>query len=65
VSSPTFQEIVFVLKKNWSDRGCVIQEPYDVELGARTMTPETLRKRQQLQAILKPSPAHVINQYLR
>jgi glycyl-tRNA synthetase alpha chain len=95
-SPPTFQETVFSLKKYWSDRGCIIQEPYDLEVGAGTMAPETflrvlgpkpyrvayvqpsrrpadgrygenpnrLFKHQQLQVILKPSPADVIDQYL-
>jgi glycyl-tRNA synthetase alpha subunit len=30
----SFQETVFKLKKYWADRGCVIQEPYDIEVGA-------------------------------
>ena len=38
---PTFQENVFRLKKYWGDRGCIIQEPYDVEVGAGTSCPET------------------------
>jgi glycyl-tRNA synthetase alpha chain len=95
-TAPTFQETVFSLKKYWSDRGCIIQEPYDLEVGAGTMAPETflrvlgpkpyrvayvqpsrrpadgrygenpnrLYKHQQLQVILKPSPADVIDQYL-
>ncbi len=95
-TTPTFQDTVFALKKYWSDRGCIIQEPYDVEVGAGTMAPETflrvlgpdpyrvayvqpsrrpadgrygenpnrLYKHQQLQVILKPSPADVIDQYL-
>ncbi|MBI3208168.1 MAG: glycine--tRNA ligase subunit alpha [Candidatus Solibacter usitatus] len=37
----TFQETIFKLKRYWSDRGCIIQEPYDVEVGAGTMCPET------------------------
>jgi len=37
----TFQEIVFKLKLYWASRGCIIQEPYDVEVGAGTMCPET------------------------
>src|SRR2546427_4519523 len=37
----SFQEIIFKLKQYWSDRGCIIQEPYDVEVGAGTMAPET------------------------
>jgi len=92
----TFQETVLALKQYWSDRGCIIQEPYDVEVGAGTMAPETflrvlgpqpynvayvqpsrrpadgrygdnpnrLYKHQQLQVILKPAPADVIDQYL-
>jgi len=92
----TFQETVLALKRYWSDRGCIIQEPYDIEVGAGTMAPETflrvlgpqtynvayvqpsrrpadgrygdnpnrLYKHQQLQVILKPAPADVINLYL-
>src|SRR5450755_1998836 len=92
----SYQQIIFKLKSYWSDRGCIIQEPYDVEVGAGTMCPETflrvlgdkpyrtayvqpsrrpadgrygenpnrLYKHQQLQVILKPSPADVIEQYL-
>jgi glycyl-tRNA synthetase alpha chain len=37
----SYQETVFKLKKYWSDRGCIIQEPYDLEVGAGTMAPET------------------------
>ena len=37
----TFQEIVSNLKSYWAQNGCVIQEPFDVEVGAGTMCPET------------------------
>ena len=37
----TFQQIVSELKAYWADKGCVIQEPLDVEVGAGTMCPET------------------------
>jgi len=37
----TFQEIVSELKAYWAAKGCVIQEPLDVEVGAGTMCPET------------------------
>jgi glycyl-tRNA synthetase alpha chain len=37
----SYQETVFKLKRYWSDRGCIIQEPYDLEVGAGTMAPET------------------------
>jgi glycyl-tRNA synthetase alpha chain len=92
----SFQEVLFKLKKYWSERGAIVQEPYDLEVGAGTMAPETflrvlgprpyrvayvqpsrrpadgrygenpnrLYKHFQLQVILKPSPADVIEQYL-
>src|SRR5258708_731019 len=92
----SFQEIILTLKQYWAQRGCVIQEPYDVEVGAGTMCPETflrvlgpdpyrvayvqpsrrpadgrygdnpnrLYKHAQLQVVLKPAPADVIEQYL-
>jgi glycyl-tRNA synthetase alpha chain len=41
MSSLTFQELLFRLQAFWADRGCVIQQPYDVEVGAGTMCPET------------------------
>jgi glycyl-tRNA synthetase alpha chain len=37
----TFQELLFRLESFWAARGCVLQQPYDVELGAGTMAPET------------------------
>ncbi len=37
----TFQELIFNLSKYWSDNGCVIQQPYDIEKGASTMNPAT------------------------
>lgn len=36
-----FQEIIMTLNKFWSDQGCIIQQPYDVEKGAGTMNPAT------------------------
>jgi len=30
----SFQEVLFKLKRYWSDRGAIIQEPYDLEVGA-------------------------------
>jgi len=38
---PYFQDLILQLLKYWGDRGCVIQHPYDVEVGAGTMHPET------------------------
>ena len=37
----TFQELILRLQKFWAERGCVLQQPYDVEVGAGTMAPET------------------------
>lgn len=36
-----FQEIIFRLERFWAEQGCVVQQPYDVELGAGTMNPAT------------------------
>jgi glycyl-tRNA synthetase alpha chain len=92
----SYQETLFKLKQFWARHGCVIQEPYDVEVGAGTMCPETflrvlgpkpynvayvqpsrrpadgrygenpnrLYKHSQLQVILKPAPANVMDLYL-
>lgn len=38
----TFQELIMALEKYWADRGCVIQQPYDLEVGAGTFNPATL-----------------------
>jgi glycyl-tRNA synthetase alpha chain len=37
----TFQELILRLQAFWAERGCVLQQPYDVEVGAGTMSPET------------------------
>jgi len=37
-----FQELVMTLERFWADRGCVIQQPYDLEVGAGTFNPATL-----------------------
>lgn len=49
----TFQQTIFKLKQYWSDRGCIITEPYDVEVGAGTMCPETFLR------VLGPEPYRV------
>jgi glycyl-tRNA synthetase alpha chain len=40
-AAPTYQEIILRLQKFWAERGCVLQQPYDIEVGAGTMSPET------------------------
>ena len=37
----TFQELVFNLQKFWGKYGCVILQPYDLEVGAGTFHPAT------------------------
>jgi glycyl-tRNA synthetase alpha chain len=32
----TFQDLIFALQRYWADRGCVILQPYDMEVGAGT-----------------------------
>ncbi len=53
-SGPTFQNLILQLQKYWGDRGCVIQQPYDVEVGAGTMHPETFLR------VLGPQPYRVV-----
>lgn len=36
-----FQSVIIALQTYWSDRGCLIAQPYDVEKGAGTMSPHT------------------------
>ena len=50
---PTFQELILKLQTFWADRGCVLQQPYDVEVGAGTMAPETFLR------VLGPKPYKV------
>src|SRR5579864_2781975 len=40
-NAPTYQELILRLQEFWAKRGCVLQQPYDVEVGAGTMAPET------------------------
>jgi len=50
---PTFQELILRLQTFWAERGCVLQQPYDVEVGAGTMAPETFLR------VLGPRPYKV------
>jgi glycyl-tRNA synthetase alpha chain len=40
--SMTFQELILCLERFWGERGCLIQQPYDLEVGAGTFHPATL-----------------------
>ena len=37
----TFQEIILTLQRYWSNQGCVLLQPYDMEMGAGTFHPAT------------------------
>jgi glycyl-tRNA synthetase alpha chain len=37
----TFQDLLLTLEHYWIERDCILQQPYDVEVGAGTMHPET------------------------
>ena len=49
----TFQDVIFKLQEFWAGQGCVLQQPYDVEMGAGTMHPETFLR------VLGPAPYRV------
>jgi len=40
----TFQEIILTLQAFWAEKGCVLVQPYDMEVGAGTFHPATLLK---------------------
>jgi glycyl-tRNA synthetase alpha chain len=40
----TFQELIFALQQYWSNQGCVIMQPMDMEVGAGTFHPATFLK---------------------
>lgn len=37
----TFQDLIFALERFWSERGCIVMQPYDMEVGAGTFHPAT------------------------
>jgi glycyl-tRNA synthetase alpha chain len=51
--SLTFQELTLRLQNFWAEQGCVLQQPFDVEVGAGTMAPETFLR------VLGPKPYKV------
>ncbi len=52
-NSLTFQELILRLQAFWAERGCVLHQPHDVEVGAGTMAPETFLR------VLGPKPYRV------
>jgi glycyl-tRNA synthetase alpha chain len=49
----TFQDLILKLSQFWVNQGCVLQQPYDIEVGAGTMHPETFLR------VLGPEPYRV------
>ena len=39
--APSFQDLILRLERFWADQGCVILQPYDMEMGAATFHPAT------------------------
>ena len=48
-----FQEVILALQEFWSNQGCILAQPYDVEKGAGTMSPWTFLR------VLGPEPWNV------
>jgi len=48
-----FQRLLLGIQQYWADRGCVLQQPYDLEVGAGTMHPDTFLR------VLGPEPWRV------
>jgi glycyl-tRNA synthetase alpha chain len=48
-----FQQVILTLQQFWDKQGCVLQQPYDLEMGAGTMAPETFLR------VLGPEPYRV------
>ena len=49
----SFQELILALSEFWAGAGCVLQQPYDLEVGAGTMHPDTFLR------VLGPEPWRV------
>src|SRR5574342_231373 len=50
---PSFQDVILGLTRFWAEQDCVIQQPFDIEVGAGTMHPETFFR------VLGPEPYRV------
>jgi glycyl-tRNA synthetase alpha chain len=48
-----FQEVILALQDFWARHGCIIQQPYDVEVGAGTFNPATFLR------VIGPEPWNV------
>jgi glycyl-tRNA synthetase alpha chain len=52
--SLSFQDLLLTLEHYWTAQDCILQQPYDVEVGAGTMHPETFLR------VLGPHPYRVV-----
>jgi glycyl-tRNA synthetase alpha chain len=50
----SFQDLLLRLEEYWTQRDCILQQPYDIEVGAGTMHPETYLR------VLGPEPYRVV-----
>lgn len=50
----SFQEIILRLLAYWEEQGCLVQQPYNVQVGAGTMNPATVLR------VLGPEPWNVV-----
>jgi len=50
----SFQDLLLKLEEYWTRRDCILQQPYDIEVGAGTMHPETFLR------VLGPDPYRVV-----
>lgn len=48
-----FQDVILTLQRFWTERGCLLGQPYDTEVGAGTMNPSTFLR------VLGPEPWNV------
>ncbi|TWF93338.1 glycine--tRNA ligase [Saccharopolyspora dendranthemae] len=52
-STPTMQDALLALQRYWTERGCMIMQPFNTEVGAGTANPATMLR------VLGPEPWHV------
>ena len=50
----SFNDVILRLQEFWKDHGCVIAQPYNVQVGAGTMNPATVMR------VLGPEPWNVV-----
>ena len=52
-TAPMMQDAILALQKYWTERGCMIAQPFNTEVGAGTANPATALR------VLGPEPWHV------